>query len=131
MSKSTYHVIGSLTIIFLFFFMFGILPFFIEQLNLKLIPVISFIIGGIGAVIIFISLFSPSIFTKQFMKKNSNVKSKYNQNVVSLEYGLVGILVLLGGYIYSFSGDPMYVIWLFVIPVTLRSIITMTMSRKQ
>jgi hypothetical protein len=129
LSKSIYWIMCSLIIILLFFLVFGILPVLIEELNLNLISVIGFIVGGTGAVIIIISLFSPASFMKHFMEKEPNNKSQYNKTALSFVYGLIGIFLLLGGLIYSFTGDSKYLVLCFMFPVILLAIFKKIMHR--
>jgi len=53
LSKIIYWAVSSLIIILLFVGIFGILPVLIENFELNVTAVIGFIIGGIGAAVIF------------------------------------------------------------------------------
>ena len=129
-SKIIYWAISSIIIVFLFFVIFGLLPVLIENIELNVNAVIGFIIGGVGASIIIIALYSPLAFMKHFIKKDINEKSQYNTFLVSLVFGLFGTFLLLGGLIYSFTENSGYLVLSFMTPV-LFLIILKRISRKK
>jgi hypothetical protein len=128
LSKVIYWMISVIIIIFLFFIMFGVLPMLIDHTKLNPVSVIGFIIGVIGAIIIIISLYRPLLFLKHFLAKNPLENSEPNKTAISIVYGLIGMALLSGGLIYSFSSNSTYLVLSFAIPAVLISICTKKMS---
>ena len=128
-SKIIYWVISSLIIILLFLVIFGLLPVLIENINLNITAVIGLIIGGVA--IIIIALYKPLSFMKHFIKKDTNDESQYNTFIISLLFGFLGVFLLLGGLIYSFTENSTYLVLAFGIPVVIISVVNKIMSRKQ
>lgn len=130
-SKIIYWVISSLIIILLFFVIFGLLPVLIENIKLNLTAVIGFLIGSVGAAIIIIALYSPLSLMKHFIKKDTNETSQYNTFLISLVFGLLGVLLLLGGLIYSFTENPGYLVLSFMTPVLFLVIFKRILRKKE
>ena len=131
LSKIIYWMISVFIIIFLFFIMFGVLPLLIEHTKLNPTSVIGLIIGAIGATIIIISLYRPLLLMKHFLAKNPLESSEPNTIAISIVYGLIGAVLLIGGLIYSFTSNSTYLVLSFVIPFVLASFFIKILSRKK
>ena len=129
-SRIKYWAISTIIIILLFLVFFGVLPVLMDCTNLNAISVIGFIISGIGSAIILISLYSSLSFRKQILKVDPDTKSRYHQRANSVGFGLIGVSLLLGGLIYSFTENATYLVLSFATPILLLSIFNKIMGRK-
>ena len=123
-SKIIYWVIYSFIIILWFLVHFGISPVLTEYTKLNTVLVIGLIISGIGSTLIIISLYSPLSFMKYFFKENPYEKLQYHKGTISFVVRLIGVFLLLCGIIYSFTGDWVYLIISFAIPIVFHTILS-------
>ena len=123
-SKIKYWVIYSFIIFLWFLVHFGIPPVLKEYTKLNTVLVTGLIISSIGSALIIISLYSPLSFLKHFFKKNSYEKSQHDRSTLSFLCGLIGAFLILCGFIYSFTGDSIYLPISFAMPIVLHTILS-------
>ena len=82
----------------------------LENTKLEMISVYGFIISWVGIIILIIAIYKPSYLIKRLLKKkNESAFKSYNRGI-TIFYGLVGLLLLIGGIIYSFTGNSSYLV---------------------
>lgn len=122
-SKTINWVIYSFIIFLWFLVNFGISPVLEKYTKLNTILITGLIISGIGSTIIIVSLYSPSFFIKFFFELNPYEKSRY-QGTISFACGLIGLFLLSCGLVYSFTGNVIYLVISFTIPIFFHTVLS-------
>ncbi len=117
LKKVIYWILCTLLIISLFIIIGGI-GFFIINKTFHLSSIFGFMFGGIGSIIVLISIKKPLSLINPILKKENN-DSVESTGVASTGYVIVGFSFILGGLLYSFTSRIEFLITSLWVPILL------------
>jgi len=120
-SKVVYWILSTLLIIALIFIVFVGVGAVIEGGGFKTHRIMGFGIGIVGAIMLLIAIRNPMALWGQVMKKEADdpEKQKGDPLAASLAAGLLGLGIFVGGFVYGYTAEKIYLILSFAVPVLL------------
>lgn len=120
-SKAVYWILSTLLVIALIFIVFVGVGALIEGGGFKTHRIMGFGIGIVGAVMLLIAIRNPMALWGQVMKKEADdpQREKGDPLAASLAAGMLGLSLFIGGFVYGYTAEKIYLILSFAVPVLL------------
>lgn len=120
-SKAVHWILSTLLVIALIFIVFVGVGALIEGGGFKTHRIMGFGIGIVGAVMLLIAIRNPMALWGQVMKKEADdpQREKGDPLAASLAAGMLGLSLFIGGFVYGYTAEKIYLILSFAVPVLL------------